>query len=60
MSETLDHVASSARTDAPPAILLDKVNKWYGALHVLRDVSLTWRWASAWWSAAPRARASPP
>ncbi|SDB71215.1 amino acid ABC transporter ATP-binding protein [Belnapia rosea] len=41
MSETLDHIASAARTDAPPAILLDKVNKWYGALHVLRDVSLS-------------------
>ena len=25
----------------PPAILLDKVNKWFGALHVLRDVSLS-------------------
>jgi general L-amino acid transport system ATP-binding protein len=25
----------------PPAITLDKVNKWYGSLHVLRDVSLT-------------------
>ncbi len=24
-----------------PAILLDKVNKWYGAMHVLRDISLT-------------------
>ena len=24
-----------------PAILLDRVNKWYGAMHVLRDVSLT-------------------
>jgi general L-amino acid transport system ATP-binding protein len=24
-----------------PAILLDKVNKWYGPMHVLRDVSLT-------------------
>src|SRR6185312_8873130 len=24
-----------------PAIVLDKVNKWYGALHVLRDVSMT-------------------
>ena len=23
-----------------PAILLDKVNKWYGAMHVLRDVSM--------------------
>src|SRR5919206_2826923 len=41
MSETLDHIASAARTDAPPAILLDKVNKWFGALHVLRDVSLS-------------------
>ena len=25
----------------PPAIVLEKVNKWYGAMHVLRDVSLT-------------------
>ncbi|MFC7475066.1 amino acid ABC transporter ATP-binding protein [Dankookia sp. GCM10030260] len=41
MSETLEHIASTARTDAPPAILLDKVNKWFGALHVLRDVSLS-------------------
>ena len=24
-----------------PAIILDKVNKWYGPLHVLRDISLT-------------------
>ena len=41
MSETLEHIASAARTDTPPAILLDKVNKWFGALHVLRDVSLS-------------------
>ncbi|MBX6744472.1 MAG: amino acid ABC transporter ATP-binding protein [Acetobacteraceae bacterium] len=41
MSETLEHVASAARTDAPPAILMDKVNKWFGTLHVLRDVSLS-------------------
>ncbi len=34
------HIASAVRADAPPAILLDKVNKWYGALHVLRDVNL--------------------
>jgi general L-amino acid transport system ATP-binding protein len=27
--------------DNQPAILLDKVNKWYGPMHVLRDVSLT-------------------
>jgi general L-amino acid transport system ATP-binding protein len=31
---------SAARTDASPMIVLDKVNKWFGALHVLRDVSL--------------------
>ncbi|MBW8269515.1 amino acid ABC transporter ATP-binding protein [Caldovatus aquaticus] len=43
MSETAPAdgtVASAARTDAPPAILLDRVNKWFGTLHVLRDVSL--------------------
>jgi general L-amino acid transport system ATP-binding protein len=34
------HIASTVRVDAPPAILLDKVNKWYGAMHVLRDVTL--------------------
>ena len=33
-------VASAARKDAPPAIILDRVNKWFGTLHVLRDVSL--------------------
>ena len=27
--------------DDQPAILLDSVNKWYGAMHVLRDVTLT-------------------
>jgi general L-amino acid transport system ATP-binding protein len=42
MSAALDTmVASAARTDAPPAIMLDKVNKWFGSLHVLRDVSLS-------------------
>ena len=43
MSAALDtdtHIASSIRTDAPPAILLDRVNKWYGSMHVLRDISL--------------------
>ncbi|MCS6932523.1 MAG: amino acid ABC transporter ATP-binding protein [Acetobacteraceae bacterium] len=34
-------VASAARADGPPAILLEKVNKWYGQLHVLKDVSLS-------------------
>ena len=36
-----ESVASRAQTDAPPAILLDRVNKWFGALHVLRDVSMS-------------------
>jgi len=27
--------------DTQPAIVLEKVNKWFGQLHVLRDVSLT-------------------
>ena len=27
--------------EAGPSIVFDKVNKWYGAMHVLRDVSLT-------------------
>jgi general L-amino acid transport system ATP-binding protein len=33
-------VAHMADTTAPPIIVMDKVNKWFGALHVLRDVSL--------------------
>ena len=28
-------------SNAQPAIVMDKVNKWYGAMHVLRDVSMT-------------------
>lgn len=28
-------------SDTQPAILLDKVNKWYGPMHVLRDVTTT-------------------
>jgi general L-amino acid transport system ATP-binding protein len=31
----------TSAADATPAIVLDRVNKWYGAMHVLRDVSLT-------------------
>ena len=38
--QSSQQLASAARTDGPPAILLDKVNKWYGSMHVLRDVSL--------------------
>jgi general L-amino acid transport system ATP-binding protein len=32
--------AGRAGPATPPAILMEKVNKWYGAMHVLRDVSL--------------------
>ena len=35
------HIASAVKADAPPAILLDNVNKWYGTLHVLRDINLS-------------------
>ena len=38
MSQTAA-VAASATNEAP-AIVLDKVNKWYGTMHVLRDVNL--------------------
>ena len=43
MSETGEaevQIASAMRADQPPAIVLDQVNKWFGALHVLRDVTL--------------------
>jgi len=43
MSDTIEaglHIESVVRADAPPAIVMDKVNKWFGALHVLRDVTL--------------------
>src|SRR6202165_4252699 len=33
-------MSQTGATEAP-AIILDKVNKWYGTMHVLRDVSLT-------------------
>ena len=34
-------MSPTAATSNAPAIVLDKVNKWYGAMHVLRDVTLT-------------------
>ncbi|MFO0186171.1 MAG: amino acid ABC transporter ATP-binding protein [Alphaproteobacteria bacterium] len=40
-SADLAHVASAAKADAKPAIELAGVNKWFGALHVLRDVNLS-------------------
>ncbi|MGI9127019.1 MAG: amino acid ABC transporter ATP-binding protein [Roseomonas sp.] len=39
-SADLPHIASAAQADAQPAIELAGVNKWFGALHVLRDVNL--------------------
>ncbi len=41
MSTTLSQPATTIEAKAPAAIVLDKVNKWFGQLHVLRDVSLT-------------------
>ncbi len=39
-SADLAYIASAAKADAPPAIEMAGVNKWFGALHVLRDVNL--------------------
>src|SRR5271163_2173559 len=41
MSTTLSQPAATTEANGPPAIVLDKVNKWFGQLHVLRDVSLS-------------------
>jgi general L-amino acid transport system ATP-binding protein len=41
MSQALQYAQPSTLPAAKPAIVLDKVNKWYGTMHVLRDVSLT-------------------
>src|SRR5215213_449765 len=38
---TAIHEDRSAQTVGKPIIVLDKVNKWFGSLHVLRDISLT-------------------
>jgi general L-amino acid transport system ATP-binding protein len=35
---TVPHMANIS---APPIILMDAVNKWFGSLHVLRDVSIS-------------------
>src|SRR3954454_24639128 len=37
----MSHAVIANAEPGPPAIVLDKVNKWYGTMHVLRDVSLT-------------------
>src|ERR1700735_439186 len=41
MSQTMRNGGLAELASGPPAITLDKVNKWYGTMHVLRDVSLT-------------------
>src|ERR1700710_1695488 len=40
MSQALQ-MPPDAETSGAPAIVLNKVNKWYGAMHVLRDISPT-------------------
>ena len=41
MSAALQMTSPTPLSNQAPAIVLDKVNKWYGAMHVLRDVTLT-------------------
>ncbi len=41
MTEVLERRATDAPAPADPAIILENVNKWYGAQHVLRGVSMT-------------------
>ena len=41
MSQTAMMERPLPTSNEPPAILLDKVNKWYGAMHVLRDITLS-------------------
>ncbi|MBV8913223.1 MAG: amino acid ABC transporter ATP-binding protein [Acetobacteraceae bacterium] len=41
MSQTATIPRPDAAPAEQPAIILEKVNKWYGAMHVLRDVSMT-------------------
>jgi general L-amino acid transport system ATP-binding protein len=41
MSQAVQFADSMTAITSKPAIVLDKVNKWYGTMHVLRDVSLT-------------------
>ncbi len=40
MSQTATAIAPEISASDQPAIVLDAVNKWYGAMHVLRDVSM--------------------
>jgi general L-amino acid transport system ATP-binding protein len=40
-SQSNDNASSAMDASRAPVILLDNVNKWFGRLHVLRDVSLS-------------------
>ena len=41
MSAAMQMTTPTPLSNHAPAIVLDKVNKWYGQMHVLRDVTLT-------------------
>src|SRR5271165_3208196 len=41
MNDAPQPAAAAGSNGAEPAIMLDKVNKWYGAMHVLRDISIS-------------------
>ncbi len=41
MSAAMQMTTPTPLSNAAPAIVLDQVNKWYGAMHVLRNVTLT-------------------
>jgi general L-amino acid transport system ATP-binding protein len=41
MTTMIDTLASPVSAETAPAIVMENVNKWFGSLHVLRDVSLT-------------------
>ena len=43
MSAAMQMTTPTPLSNEAPAIVLDKVNKWYGAMHVLRDVILDGR-----------------
>jgi general L-amino acid transport system ATP-binding protein len=36
-----DVVTNVADTKGSPIIVMDKVNKWFGSLHVLRDITMS-------------------
>ena len=48
----------TSRPNGEPLVRLSGVNKWFGELHVLQDIDLTWTAARSSSSSAPPARAS--